>query len=105
MIPAELAIPASSSLDEETARAEVYGLLAALYYAAPSQSLHDTLCIAATQAPAAGAVLESTWSELVAAARAQTLTEITQEFDALFGGVSRPEVFLFGFHFLSCFLK
>ena len=31
MIPAELTIPVSSSLDEETARAEVYGLLAALY--------------------------------------------------------------------------
>ena len=57
MIPAELVIPVSSSLDEETARAEVYGLLAALYYAAPSQVLYDNLCVAATEAPAAGAVL------------------------------------------------
>ena len=105
MTPAELVIPVSSSLDEETARAEVYGLLAALYYAAPSQSLYDNLCVAATEAPAAGAVLESTWSELVAAARAQTLAEITREFDALFGGVSRPEVYLFGSHYLSGFLN
>lgn len=105
MTPADLVIPVSSSLDEETARAEVYGLLAALYYTAPSQSLHDNLCVAATQAPAAGAVLESSWSELVAAARAQSLQQITQEFDALFGGVSRPEVYLYGSHYLSGFLN
>ncbi len=105
MIPAELAIPVSSSLDEETARAEIYGLLAALYYAAPSQLLYDNLCVAATEAPAAGAVLESSWSELVAAARVQSLPEITREFDALFGGVSRPEVYLFGSHYLSGFLN
>ena len=105
MTPAELVIPVSSSLDEETARAEVYGLLAALYYAAPSHSLHDNLCVAATEAPAAGAVLEGSWSALVAAARAQSLQQITQEFDALFGGVSRPEVYLYGSHYLSGFLN
>lgn len=105
MTPAELAIPVSSSLDEETARAEVYGLLAALYYAAPSESLYDNLCVAATEAPAAGAVLESSWAELVAAARGQNLAEIKLEFDVLFGGVSRPEVYLFGSHYLSGFLN
>lgn len=105
MIPAELIIPVSSSLDEETARAEVYGLLAALYYAVPSQALYDNLCAAATEAPAAGAVLESTWSDLVAAARGQSLPEIAREFDALFGGVSRPDVYLFGSHYLSGFLN
>lgn len=105
MTPAELVIPVASSLDEETARAEVYGLLAALYYAAPAQSLYDNLCAAATEAPAAGAVLESSWSELVAAARGQSLAEIAREFDALFGGVSRPEVYLFGSHYLSGFLN
>ncbi len=105
MTPAELVIPVSSSLDEETARAEVYGLLAALYYAAPSESLYDNLCVAATEAPAAGAVMESSWSELVAAARGQNLPDITREFDALFGGVSRPEVYLYGSHYLSGFLN
>ena len=105
MTPAELVIPVASSLDEETARAEVYGVLAALYYAAPAQSLYDNLCTAATEAPAAGAVLESSWSELVAAARGQSLAEIAREFDSLFGGVSRPEVYLFGSHYLSGFLN
>ena len=94
-----------SSLDEETARAEVYGLLAALYYAPPSADLLDKLRVAVTQAPRAGAVLEASWSELVAAARRLTLEVVVNEYDALFGGLSRPEVYLFGSHYLSGFLN
>ena len=48
-------IPVSSTLDEETARAEVYGLLAALYYTPPAPELLSQLRVAATEAPAAGA--------------------------------------------------
>jgi TorA maturation chaperone TorD len=95
----------SSTLDEETARAEVYGLLAALYYAAPTAELHENMRLAATEAPAAGGVLESSWGELVAAARAQSLADIGQEYDDLFGGVGKPEVYLFGSHYLSGFLN
>src|SRR5450830_1446275 len=95
----------ASTLDEETARAEVYGLLAALYYAAPSAELHENMRIAVTEAPAAGALLESSWGELVAAARAQSLADIVQEYDALFGGVGKPELYLFGSHYLSGFLN
>ena len=94
-----------TSLDEETARAEVYGLLAALYYAAPSAEQHDNIRVAVTEAPAPGAVLESSWAELVAAARAQSLAEVSNEYDALFGGVGKPEVYLFGSHYLSGFLN
>lgn len=102
MQPAEIT---HASLDEETARAEVYGLLAALYYAAPSPTLYDNIKVAVTQAPAAGALLEASWTELVAAARDQSLASITSEYDALFGGVSKPEVYLFGSHYLSGFLN
>ena len=94
-----------SSLDEETARAEVYGLLAALYYAPPSADLLDKLRVAVTQAPRAGAVLEASWSELIAAARRLTLEVVVNEYDALFGGLGRPEVYLFGSHYLSGFLN
>ena len=95
----------ASTLDEETARAEVYGLLAALFYAAPSAALYDKLRMAVTQAPAAGALLESSWSELVGAAREHSLADISREYDALFGGVGKPEVYLFGSHYLSGFLN
>ncbi len=99
------AILVPSTLDEETARAEVYGLLATLYYAAPSAELLDNLRVAATEAPAAGALLEASWSDLVAAARDLPAAQLAEEYDALFGGVGKPEVYLFGSHYLSGFLN
>jgi len=95
----------ASLLDEETARAEVYGLLAALFYAPPSADLYGRLQVAVTEAPAAGAWLEDPWRELVAAARAQPLAATCAEYDALFGGVGKPEVYLFGSYYLSGFLN
>ena len=99
------AILVPSTLDEETARAEIYGLLAALFYAAPTPALLEGLRLAVTEAPAAGALLEASWSELVAAARAMSAHEVADEYDALFGGVGKPEVYLFGSHYLSGFLN
>ncbi|MBC7548341.1 MAG: molecular chaperone TorD family protein [Polaromonas sp.] len=95
----------SSALDEETARAEVYGLLATLFHAAPSAELHANLQVAVTEAPARGAMLESPWSELVAAAQRMTCSEISREYDALFVSVGKPEVTLFGSYYLSGFLN
>lgn len=95
----------AATLDEETARAEVYGLLAALFYAAPTAELHDKLRVAVTEAPVAGALLEDSWGELVAGARERSLPDIRSEYDALFGGVGKPEVYLFGSHYLSGFLN
>jgi len=63
-------IPQSSALDEETARAEIYGLLAQLFYSAPAPALLEALRVAPTEAPAAGGFLEEPWREVVAAARA-----------------------------------
>ena len=100
------AIPVSSSaLDEETARAEVYGLLAALYYAPPTPEFMAQLRVAVTEAPAAGGFLEEPWREFVAAARAVDDEAVANEYDSLFGGVGKPEVYLFGSHYLSGFLN
>jgi len=98
-------IPQSSALDEETARAEIYGLLAQLYYTPPSAELLASLRVAATEAPASGAFLEEPWRELVGAARAQDDAAIRREYEALFGGVGKPEVYLFGSHYLAGFLN
>ncbi len=101
-----LAAPApSSALDEETARAELYGLLAALYYAPPTPELMAQLRVAITEAPAAGGFLEEPWRALVGAARDLDDEAIKREYDALFGGVGKPEVYLFGSHYLSGFLN
>ncbi|MDF2467300.1 MAG: chaperone protein TorD [Ramlibacter sp.] len=98
-------VPTSSALDEETARAEVYGLLAVLYYAPPEPSLLESLRVAVTQAPAAGGFLEEPWRALVGIARDMSDEAIAREYDALFGGVGKPEVYLFGSHYISGFLN
>ncbi len=86
---------------EELARAEVYGLLAALFYAPPEAALHQQFQVAVTEAPVAGAFLEASWGELVAAARRLDRTQIGREFDTLFQGVGKPEVFLYGSFYLA----
>lgn len=97
--------PVTSALDEETARAEVYGVLAALYYAPPAAELLSQLRLAVTDAPAAGSFLEEPWREFVGAARSMTDEAIADEYDSLFGGVGKPEVYLYGSHYLSGFLN
>lgn len=84
---------------EELARAEIYGLLAQLFVAAPSTDFYAQLRVAATEAPAPGGFLEADWGELVAVARRLPREAVTAEYDALFQGVGRPEIFLYGsFH-------
>lgn len=95
----------SSALDEEVARAEMYGLLASLFYQPPDAEGLVQLQAAVTEAPEPGAFLEEPWRELVAQARSLTAAQIAQEYGTLFGGVGKPEVYLFGSHYLSGFLN
>jgi TorA maturation chaperone TorD len=101
----EQILPRSSALDEETARAEIYGLLAQLYYAPPSPELMDALRVAVTDAPTQGAFLEEPWRAFIGAARAMAEREVREEYDTLFGGVGKPDVYLFASHYLSGFLN
>ena len=103
--PMRATLDSTSSLDEETARAEVYGLLASLYYAPPSHDLLAQLRVAVTESPAAGGFLEEPWRTVVAVARELDDAAIAREFDALFGGIGKPEVYLYGSHYLSGFLN
>jgi TorA maturation chaperone TorD len=102
---AEAALVQSSALDEETARAELYGLLAALYYAPPGPELLAQIRVAATEAPASGGFLEEPWRALVGVARDMSDAAVASEYNALFGGVGKPEVYLFGSHYLAGFLN
>ena len=95
----------NDGLDEEIARAEVYGLLAQLYQAPPAPELLANLRVAATEAPVAGAFLEEPFRPLVGAARACSDAAVADEFEALFGGVGKPEVWAYGSHYLSGFLN
>jgi TorA maturation chaperone TorD len=95
----------SSALDEETARAELYGLISEVFYAPARPELLAQLRVAATDAPTAGGFLEEPWRQLVGVAREMDDQSIQNEHNALFGGVGKPEVYVFASHFLTGFLN
>ncbi len=97
-------VPAADD-SEELARAEIYGLLASLLLLAPTPDLYSQLRVAVTQAPARGGFLEARWSDLVATARRLPLEAVVDEHAALFLGVGKPEVCLYGSWYLTGFLN
>ncbi|MSQ56864.1 MAG: molecular chaperone [Limnohabitans sp.] len=97
--------PITTALDEETARAELYGLFSVLFYATPTDDLLAQIRLAPTEAPAAGGFLEEPWRQLVGMARNMNDADIRAEHDSLFGGVGKPEVYLFSSHYIAGFLN
>jgi TorA maturation chaperone TorD len=96
---------ATADDSEELARAELYGLLARLWIAPPDAALLTQFSVAVTEAPQPGGYLEAPWQALVGAMRATTPAAAADEYDALFGGVGKPEVFLYGSFYLAGFLN
>jgi len=96
---------ATADDSEELARAELYGVLARLWLAPPDDALLRQFAVVVTEAPQPGGFLEAPWQALVAALRASDVRAARAEFDALFGGVGKPEVFPYGSYHLSGFLN
>ena len=92
---------AQTGHDEELARAELYGLLSRLWLVPPDADLLQQFALAVTQAPEAGGHLEAPWQTLVDAVRRCSLAAAATEHEALFFGVGKPEVFLYGSYYLS----
>jgi len=88
---------------EETARADLYGLLAALYSAPPSQDLIDTIASARKEGEGEG-ILQHAWAELVSVCRTAQAEAVRDEYETLFIGTGKPEVMLYGSYYLSGFL-
>jgi TorA maturation chaperone TorD len=86
---------------EELQRAELYGLLARLWFAPPDVALFDQFAVAVTEAPQRGSFLEAPWQDLVAAMRASSLVAAREEFDALFVGIGKPDILAYGSHYLA----
>lgn len=107
MKPAEVRALSFATADdsEEIARAELYGLLARLWIAPPDDELLTQFRVAVTQAPQPGGFLEAPWQALVGAMRATDAAAAADEYDALFGGVGKPEVMLYGSYYLTGFLN
>ena len=105
-------IPMSTALrfdsgDEQTEleRAETYGLLAALWLAPPDAALLAQFAHAVTEAPEPGAFLEAPWVDLVGALRQTTPEAARAEYEALFHGVGKADIFLYGSHHLAGMLN
>ncbi|MEO8278494.1 MAG: molecular chaperone TorD family protein [Ideonella sp.] len=89
----------------ELARAELYGLLAGLWLAAPDRHAMERFAVAVTEAPEPGSFLEAPWQAVVASMRSTSVDAAAAEYDALFMGVGRPDVMLFGSFYLAGFLN
>ncbi len=96
---------APTALDEEIARAELYGLLSQLYYAPPQTEWLAQLQMAVTEAPLSGGFLEEPFRQLIGVARDMNAKAVADEFDALFGGIGKPDVVLYGSYHLAGFLN
>lgn len=94
---------------EDQVRADFYALLASLFYRAPGDSmLHAMMLSAGPDCQAdAGAPddLAKTWAALAAASAAVSHDAVEEEYAAVFVGVGRPPVMLFGSYYLSGFMN
>ncbi len=109
------ATPADSA--EDLARADLYGLLATLFFhaadadllqriaAAPQDPADDADTDPADAQAAACSALTQAWRRLVARAGQVTAAQVDDEYTELFIGVGKPEVFLYGSYYQAGFLN
>lgn len=90
---------------EDTARADLYGLLATLFYRAPDAALLHHIASNRARGEDADTVLGAAWNALCDAASVTTEAEAADEYQQLFIGVGKPEVFLYGSYYLAGFLN
>lgn len=91
--------------EEDQARADMYALIATLLLKPPSPAL---LAALAVSPPFPGAAREqplgAAWDALVAAAQADDIPTIEDEFDALFTGIGMPLLNPYGSRYLTGFM-
>jgi len=98
--------PIHSIDPQDEARADFYGLLARLFYAAPDAALLDALAGSAElEAEAAEAGLPTAWRALCRAAGETNPEAVRSEYEQTFIGVGKAEVMLYGSFYLSGFLN
>lgn len=109
------ATPADSA--EDLARADLYGLLATLFFhaadadllqriaAAPLDPIGDGDIAAADAQAAASSALTQAWRKLVARAGQTTAEQADDEYTELFIGVGKPEVFLYDSYYQAGFMN
>jgi TorA maturation chaperone TorD len=85
---------------EDQARADYYALLANLFYRAPDARLLQAIAIAE---PPSG-VLAPAWQRLADASNVVPEDAVREEYDAVFVGVGKPPVMLYGSFYMAGFM-
>lgn len=92
----------STLTEEDQARANLYGLLARLWYAAPDQALLGALAQSGNSTKdAEDTALANAWRRLAGETAAANPDELAHEYDALFTGTGRAEITLYCSHYLT----
>ena len=90
--------------EEDSARANHYALLARLFQAPPETELLALLAAAATLAANAQGSMAEAWRALAEAAAEVDAATVREEYERLFIGTGRPEIFLYGSYYQAGFL-
>ncbi|MBB1635781.1 MULTISPECIES: TorD/DmsD family molecular chaperone [Cupriavidus] len=90
---------------EDTARADLYGLLATLLYRAPDAALLHHIAANRAHGEDAATPLGDAWNDLCDAASVTTAEQASDEYQQLFVGVGKPEVLLYGSYYQTGFLN
>lgn len=98
-------VPQEEVVEEDRARADVYGLLAHLFYSPPSAGLLRGIAEAdVIDADIRESQLALAWDALRNTAHAANVEAIRQEYDDAFISAGRPPVFLYGSVYQAGFL-
>ena len=95
--------PRSISVEDQV-RADFYALLASLFYRAPDDRLLQAIVIANEPSAEASDELLPAWRALAQASAVVSHEAVEQEYEAVFVGVGRAPVLLYGSFYLSGFM-
>ena len=94
---------------EDLARADLYGLLALLFYEPPSLELLKKIAQFGQDTDLGiedeSSLLYAPWQDLVKIAKSSTPEEWQEEYENAFIGVGKQEIFLYGSYYLTGFLN
>lgn len=106
MAAAQKMAPAHPVDPQDRARADFYGLLGHLFYAAPDAGMLMALAGSGElDAEASGAGLPAAWNALRRAAGETTAEAASGEYEDTFIGVGRPMVMLYASYYIAGFLN
>ncbi|MCU0973750.1 MAG: molecular chaperone TorD family protein [Burkholderiales bacterium] len=100
----ELDRSAADPAPEDRARADMYALIAALFYGPPSAQLLAMLAAAPALTGEGSARLPAAWERLQRAAACANAEGLRQEYDACFISIGEAPVMLYGSHYLTGYL-